>query len=184
MKISDTMDIAREEMSVNAGGMVLIDTPEALRKVLTHHGTNLSTTSFDFRAQEWRQIEAADRDALFAFLEEAVDKVCTSGLLPFPKEPLPPLGCQVEAMIVGGKPGPRSKYGTGKVTGYSWDSVFHTWRLGVAFDEPAGYYYGNPITGTSTFPSMVRVVGGSERLFSDMTPAEIEALYLEVRLKF
>ena len=83
-------------------------------------------------------------------------------------------------MVVGGKPGPRSKYGVGVVTGSEWDSLFRTWRIAVKFDEPAGTYYGRPIRGSSTFPGNVHVVGTDERAFSSMTPTEIEELH-EVR---
>jgi hypothetical protein len=83
-------------------------------------------------------------------------------------------------MVVGGKPGPRSKYGVGVVTGIEWDSVFRTWRVVVKYDQPAGTYYGKPIRGSSTFPENVHVVGANGRPFSDMTPAEIEELH-EVR---
>jgi hypothetical protein len=83
-------------------------------------------------------------------------------------------------MVVGAKPGPRSKYGVGVVTGIDWDSLFRTWRVGVKYDEPAGTYFGRPIRGSSTFPGNVHVVGTDERPFSSMTPTEIEELH-EVR---
>ena len=83
-------------------------------------------------------------------------------------------------MVVGGKPGPRSKYGVGVVTGIAWDSFFRTWRVFVKFDEPAGTYCGSPIRAFSTFPGNVHVVGADERPFSSMTPTELVELH-EVR---
>ena len=111
-------------------------------------------------------MEDSERTALFAFLSDAIEEVCCAGLLPRPLNPLPPFGTRVEAMLLGGKPGPKSKYGTGTVKKHSWDSVFQTWRVGVTCDEPAGYYYGQPIRGTSTFPHLVHVIGSDERPFS------------------
>ena len=175
MDAREPREMSLEELPIDAGGVVRINTPEVLKKVLARRGMDLSTLSIDFRAE--------DEATSFPFLKMAVEQVCAAGMLPHPKGSLPSLGARVEAMVVGGKPGPKDKYGTGSVTGYSWDSVFRTWRIGVVFDEPAGFYYGNPITGTSTFPNMVRVIGGPERLFSTMTPAEIEELYQEVRLQ-
>ncbi len=96
--------------------------------------------------------------------------------------PLPRIGAHVEVMVVGAKPGPRSKYGVGVVTGIEWDSFFRTWRVLVQYDEPAGTYYGMPIRGSSTFPGNVHVVSTGERPFSSMTPKEIEELH-EVRRK-
>lgn len=175
MDTREPREVNLEELPIDAGGVVRINTPEALKKVVARRGMDLSSLSIDFRV--------ADTAASLSFVEEAMEQVCTAGLLPRPKGPLPSLGARVEAMVVGGKPGPKNKYGTGRVTGCSWDAIFRTWRIGVVFDEPAGFYYGNPITGTSTFPNMVRVIGGPERLFSTMTPAEIEELYQEVRLQ-
>src|SRR5579863_4715288 len=91
---------------------------------------------------------------------------------------LPAPGTRVEAIPLGGKPGPKSKYATGVVRGCVWDSIFNTGRLEVIFDQPAGTYYGQPILRTSTFASMIHIIGSNERPFSTMTPAEIEALYL------
>jgi len=90
------------------------------------------------------------------------------------------MGDRVEVMVVGGKPGPRSKYGVGVVTGFEWDSYFRTWRVVVKFDQPAGTYCGSPIQGSSTFPGNVHVVGAAERPFAGMTTTEILELH-EVR---
>ena len=166
------------------GGVVLVDTPEALDKVLGHCGQDLSSLLIDFEARGWRTMDYAARAMTCEFLGEAVDRVCAAGLLPRPDTPLPPCGTRVEAMVVGGKPGPRSKYGTGTVKGHSWDGVFYTWRVEVGFDQPAGSYYGSPIWGASTFPNLVHVIGSRDRPFSTMTPAEVEALHEERRLEF
>jgi hypothetical protein len=166
------------------GGVVLINTPEALDKVLAHRGQDLSSLIIDFEARGWLEMDGGKRAEAVQFLSEAIEQVCSAGLLPRSLDQLPPLGTRVEAMVVGGKPGPESKYGTGTVNGHSWDSVVHTWRVEVAFDEPAGYYYGSPIRGTSTFPNLVHVIGSNERPFSTMAPAEIKVLHEERRLEF
>ena len=165
-------------------GVVLVDTPEALNRVLAHRGQDLSSLMIDFDVREWREFYEEKRIDICQFLGKAVEQVCAAGLLPRSRDQLPPFGTRVEAMVVGGKPGPEGRYGTGTVKGHSWDCLFHTWRVAVTFYEPAGYYCGAPIRGTSTFPSMVHVIGSDERPFSTMTPAEIEALHEKRRLEF
>jgi len=86
----------------------------------------------------------------------------------------------VEVMVVGGKPGPRSKFGVGVVGGIEWDSLFGTWSVMVKLNERAGKHYGSPIRSSSTLPGNVHVVGADERPFSSMTPAEIVELH-EIR---
>ena len=87
-------------------------------------------------------------------------------------------------MLVGGKPGPSSKYGTGVVDGVSWDLVFSLWRVHVVFAEPPGYFYGQPINRTETFPWMIHVIGGGGRPFSSMTPSEIVDAYQQRAREF
>ena len=79
---------------------------------------------------------------------------------------------------------PRSRFETGTVRRLHWDSYFWSWRVEVVFDRPAGTYYGQPIKGVDAFPDAVHVIGSDERPFSDMTPAEIDALAEQRRQAF
>jgi hypothetical protein len=138
----------------------------------------------DFDAPDWLGLDDARRQELGVFLDGAIERVIEAGLLPTPPEPLLPVGARVEALVIGGKPGPPEKYGTGSVSGHSWCSVFRCWRIEVRFDKPAGTYYGGPINGTSTFVNMVHVIGTDEPPYSSMTPSELEARYEDRRQEF
>lgn len=161
-------------------GCLRIDSPGRLRTLLAFADHDLSTQTIDFLARNWRRCGVRRQAEIGRFLELAVAQVVDAGILPAPRMPLLSVCTEVEAIMVGGKPGPASKYGAGVVQGYSWDSVFRIWRIEVVFSPPAGCYYGRPIRGSSTFVEMLHVVGSGERPLSTMTPAEIESLY-EIR---
>lgn len=166
------------------GGVVSVDTPEALDKVLAHSGQELLSLSIDFVAPGWREMDEGTRAKNFKFLGGALQHVCAAGLLPRSRDKLPSFGTRVEAMVIGGKPVLRRKYGTGTVSHLSWDSVFRTWRVGVQFDETVGYWCGMPIKGVSTFPNQIHVIGSPERPFSEMTLPELDALHEKRRQEF
>src|ERR1019366_722640 len=106
-----------------------------------------------FRVCMWRPVQdVGERADIYRFLTLATEQVCAAGLLPRPREELVPYGARVEVMRVGGKPPPPSRYHTGTVNGHQWDSVDRTWRVHVAFDQPAGTYYGQPVKGPAAFP--------------------------------
>lgn len=158
-------------------GLQRIGSPEDLADLLTSGVADLRTETVEFEADRWATATEQERVELSTFLTEAISAVCAAGLLPPPVEALPPVGSRVESMVVGGKPGPPSKYGTGVVEGLSWDPFFGTWRVHVVYDEPAGTYYGKPIKGSETSAWMVHVIGSAEPPFSSMSPEEIEELY-------
>lgn len=166
------------------GGVVLVDTPEALDKILAHSGQDLSSVTIDFVERRWRELDAGTRAKTFKFLGEALEQVCAAGILPRSRDELPSFGTRVEAMVIGGKPVLRRKYGTGTVFKLGWDSVFRTWRVGVQFDETVGYWCGMPINGVSAFPNQIHVIGSTERPFSEMTLPELDALHEERRQEF
>lgn len=166
------------------GGVVLVGTPEALYKVLAHNGEDLSSLMIDFAARGWRDLDEGTRAKTFEFLGAAVDRVCAAAILPPARNPLPPFGARVEAMVIGGKPVLRRKYGTGTVFKLSWDSVFRSWRVGVQFDTTVGYWCGMPINGVSALPNQIHVLGSAERPFSEMTLPELDALHEERRQEF
>jgi hypothetical protein len=162
----------------------LVDTPEALETVLTHKGQDLSSVSIDFGGRGWREMDDGTKLNTFKFLAEALEQICAAGLLPRSRDKLPSFGTRVEAMVIGGKPVLRRKYGPGTVFHLSWDSVFRTWRVGVQFDETVGYWCGMPIKGVSAFPNQIHVTGSTERPFSEMTLPELDALHEERRQEF
>jgi hypothetical protein len=169
----------------DTGGSVHVGSPQELAQVLAFEGTDLSSESIDFQSPLWRPVQdVRERADIYRFLTLAAEQVCVAGLLPCPREELAPFGARVEVMRVGGKPPPPSRYHTGTVNGHEWDSVFRTWRVHVALDQPAGTYYGQPVKGIAAFPNTVQLVGGPERPFSSMTPTEIEELHEQTRKEF
>jgi hypothetical protein len=165
--------------------VVQVGSPEELAQVLAFEGTDLSSEMIDFESPLWRTVQdVRERSDICRFLTLAAEQVCAAGILPRPREELAPFGDRVEVMRVGGKPPPRSRYHIGTVKGHEWDSVFRTWRVHVALDQPAGTYYGQPVKGIAAFPNAVQLVGGPERPFSSMTPTEIEELHEQRRKEF
>ena len=135
----------------------------------------------DFVSSKWSKLNTKERIGVCQFLDGAVAKVCEVGLLPSSQKQLPQFGTRVEVLMVGSKPGPKSKYGVGAVVGLGWDCVFRTWRVGVRFDEVTGNFMGNPIWGVQAFPNQVHITGSDERPFSTMTPNELVVLAEERR---
>ena len=132
--------------------------------------------SISFAGLRWDD----DADGVIAtsdFVADAAHQVVARGILPASTHELPLLGARVETIEIGGRPSPECRYGVGTVTSLSWDRTFQSWRVHVEFDRCTGGWQGYPIYATSTFSWMVHVIGGDERPFSDMSPAEIEALY-------
>jgi hypothetical protein len=169
----------------NAGGVVQVGSPGELAQVLAFEGTDLSSEMIDFQSALWRPVQdVGERADIYRFLTSATEQVCAAGILPRPRDELAPFGTRVEVMRTGGKPPPPNRYSTGTVNGHEWDSVFRTWRVHVALDQPAGTYYGQPVKGIAAFPHGVQLVGGPERPFSSMTPTEIETLYEQRRKQF
>jgi hypothetical protein len=109
-------------------GRVSVEDLDTLARVLAHEGQDLSCDIISFSCREWSDADEDERAKIWLFLGDAVTRVVAAGLLPPPSEPVPPFGTRVEAMVVGGKPGPACKYGVGIVKGQEWDSVFRVWR--------------------------------------------------------
>jgi hypothetical protein len=169
----------------DTGGSVQVGSPEELAQVLAFEGTDLSSEMIDFQSALWRPVQdVRERVDIYRFLTSATEQVCSAGILPRPREELAPFGTRVEVMRTGGKPPPPNRYGTATVNGHSWISVFRTWHVHVAFDQPAGTYYGQPVKGTGTCMYDIHVIGGPERPFSSMTPTEIEELHEQRRKEF
>jgi hypothetical protein len=162
-------------------GCVLVLNADHLSMLLSCPVTDLSSESVDFGGASWL---GTDEKPTHQFLNAAVRHVCSKGRLPRSRTELPAIGVRAEAMVVGGKPSPQKRYGTGTVTGLGWDSVFRCWRVNIRFDEQSGAFFGFPIMGTSTFPFCVHVVGGADRPFSSMTPTDIEELHETRRQEF
>jgi hypothetical protein len=160
-----------------------ITTQEELDLLLAFDGADLSPESIEFSLGANVDPHEVTPEQV-TFVTGALDQVVSSGSLPAPREPLPPIGTKVEEIMTGGKPPPPSLYAVGVVESFEWDSSFRTWRVHVVFDSYAGKFYGNPIKGSSTFPWLLHVIGSEERPLSTMTPAEIEDLYQERRDEF
>jgi hypothetical protein len=162
-------------------GYARILNADHLSILLSWLDADLSAESIDFGSPSWLVADEAEKILTCRFLNAAHRQVCTAGRFPQPQAELPKIGVRAEAMVLGGKPSPSSRYGTGTVTGLGWDSVFRYWRINMAinirFNEQTGAFYGTPIVGTSTLPFCVHVVGGPDRPFPSMTPTEIEELH-------